>query len=88
MTLEKRLTKLENEIEELKLDKLDLDGIYARMQALTEQMEKQLNQYENVINSAQAVNLNNGELLNRYGIMKPPRQQESLELTFSGPHTP
>ncbi|WP_392536373.1 hypothetical protein [Legionella sp. 227] len=80
--IEKGLNGLETGIEEVKLMNLELNKNNDRFQALIEQMEERLNQYENALNAAQQIKMSSGELLNKYGMMKPPSQQESLTTTL------
>ncbi|MCW8408341.1 hypothetical protein OQJ13_05065 [Legionella sp. PATHC035] len=80
--IEKGLNGLETGIEEVKLMTLELNKNNDRLQALIVRMEEQLNHYEHALNKAEHIKISNGELLNKYGILKPPSQQESLTTTL------
>ncbi|KTD74340.1 hypothetical protein [Legionella tucsonensis] len=69
--IEKRLVELEGGIQEVKLMQLELAEKSARLQRLIELMEQQLNQFERSVDPE----VNQGELLRTYGIMKPPKQE-------------
>lgn len=88
MTLEKRLDDLEDGIEEMKSMSLGLAGQTAYMQALIEQMEKCLNQYELIIEPAQPTKMSDVGLVNKFGIMRQQKQNEPGEHTLNGPRSP
>lgn len=69
--IEKRIVELEGGIQEVKLMQLELAEKSARLQRLIELMEQQLNQFERSVDPE----VNQGELLRTYGIMKSPKQE-------------
>ncbi|KTD06093.1 coiled-coil protein [Legionella gratiana] len=73
MTIEKRLIKLEEEIEEIKEINHELTASNQRLAMLLDRMDQRLSYYEKLKQHAVA---SHGELLNTFGIMSQQRQQE------------
>ncbi|AWN75186.1 hypothetical protein LEAN103870_16970 [Legionella anisa] len=73
--IEKRLADLEDDVQEIKLMQLELAEKSARLQLLIEQMEQQLDQFEDTVNSEAPEKVNQSELLSVHGFIKPPKQE-------------
>ncbi|KTD05046.1 hypothetical protein OQJ19_11100 [Fluoribacter gormanii] len=88
MKIKERLITLENGIEDVKLMQSELAEKEARLQLLIKQMEQELDQYEQTLDSEDATKVNNGKLLSTHGLMKQPNKVAPKDSMPPTPPTP